>query len=98
MSIKDAYREKIEAQIEEQQARLKLLRAKARRAAADVKIAAYEEIGDADAKLAALKKKMTELGRAGEGALKDMKAGVEKALSDLAKSGRKAAHRFEHEK
>ena len=58
MSLKDAYREKMEAQIEEQRARLELLKAKAKRAVADVKIMAYEEIGDADAKLDALKAKL----------------------------------------
>lgn len=98
MSLKDAYREKLEAQIEEQRARLELLKAKAKRAAADVKIIAYEEIGDADAKLDALKGKLKELGHASGDAWQDMKRGVEKACEDLTKSCKKAARRFNDER
>jgi hypothetical protein len=98
MSLKAAYREKIEAQIEEQRARLGLLKAKARRAAADVKIIAYEEIGDAEAKLNALKGKLKELGNASGDAWQDMKSGVEKAWTDLTRSCKKAARRFNDER
>ena len=98
MSLKDAYREKIEAQIEEQQAHLALLKAKAKHAAADVKIMAYEEIGDADAKLDAVKAKLKELGNTSGEAWKEMKAGVEKAWNDLAESSKKAANLFKDKK
>ena len=98
MSLKNAYRDKLEAQIEEQRARLELLKAKAKRAAADVRIMAYEEIGDADAKLDALKAKLKELGNASGDAWHDMKAGVEQAWKDLAKSCKKAACRFDDKK
>ena len=98
MSLKDAYREKLEARIEEQRARLELLKAKAKRAAADVKIMAYEEIGDADAKLDALKAKLKELGHASGDAWQDMKGGIEKAWDDLTASCKKAAQRFNDER
>jgi len=98
MSLKDAYREKLEAQIEEQRARLELLKAKAKRAAADVKIMAYEEIADADAKLNALKTKLNELSHASGDAWQDMKGGIEKAWDDLTASCKKAAQRFNDER
>jgi hypothetical protein len=98
MSLKDAYQEKLEAQIEEQRARLELLKAKAQRAAADVKIMAYEEIGDVDAKLDALKGKLKELSSASGDAWQDMKSGVEKAWTDLTRSCEKAARRFNDER
>jgi len=98
MSLKDAYREKIEAQIEEQRARIELLKAKAKRAAADAKIMVYEEIGDADAKLAALKEKLRELGNASGDAWQEMKGGVEQAWADLAESCQRAARRFNDER
>jgi len=98
MSLKNAYREKIEAQIEEQRARLELLKAKAKSAAADVKIMAYEEIGDADAKLDALKAKLKELSSVSGDAWQDMKIGIEKAWDDLTESCKKAARRFNDER
>jgi len=79
MSLKNAYREKMEAQIEEERARLELLKARAKQAVADGKIMAYEELADADEKLAAAKGKLKELAAAGEGAFDEMKAGVERA-------------------
>ena len=98
MSLKNAYREKIEAQIEEQRARLELLKAKAKRAAADVKIMAYEEIGDADAKLDALKAKLQELGNATGDAWQEMKGGIESAWGELTEACKKAANRFSDER
>ena len=98
MNLKDAYREKLEAQLDEQRARLELLKAKAKRAAADAKIMAYEEIADADAKLAALKSRLKELGNASGDAWQDMRAGIEKAWDDLTESCNKAARRFNDER
>jgi len=94
MSVKDAYRQKIEAQLEEQSARLAVLKAKAKQAVADGKIMAYEELGVADEKIAALKSKLKELGSASEGAWETMKGGVEQAWNDLSESCKKAADKF----
>lgn len=94
MSLKDAYRERFEAQLAEQKARLELLKAKARRMAADGKIMAYEEIADAEEKLSAMKARLNALGGAGEGAWQEMKAGVEKAWSDVGDACKKAAAKF----
>lgn len=97
MSLKNAYRERMEAQLEEQRARLELLKARAKRAVADGKIMAYEEIADADRKLDALKARLKELGAASEGAFEEMKAGVESAWSSLSESCGKAAAKFKSE-
>lgn len=48
--LRDAYRQKYEAQIEELNAHLTVMKARAKRLAADAKIAAHEEIADTDRK------------------------------------------------
>lgn len=94
MSLRDAYRQKMEAQIEEQCARLELLKARAKRAVADGKIMAYEELADAEGKLASTKARLKELGAASEGAWEEMKSGVEGAWASLKAAGEKAADKF----
>jgi hypothetical protein len=94
MSLKDAYREKMEARIAEEQAHLDLLKARAKRAAADGKIMAYEELADTEQKLAAAKVKLKELAHASEGAFKEMKTGMEKAWDALKTAGREAARKY----
>jgi len=94
MSLKNAYREKMEAQIAEQCARLELLKARAKVAVADGKIMAYEELADADQKLEALKSRLKSLTDAGGDAWQEMKGGVEKAWDDLSKSCKSAANKF----
>jgi hypothetical protein len=95
MSIRDAYRAKIDAQVAEVTARLALARAKAQQLAADGKIAAYEEIAETEAKLGALKTRLAELGSTGEAAFNDVKGGVEKAWGELSEAAKRAFQRFE---
>jgi predicted kinase len=97
MSLKNAYREKMEAQLEEQRARLELLKAKAKRAVADGKIMAYEELADAESKFTSAKAKLKELAAASEGAWEEMKGGVETAWHSLSESCKKAAEKFKGE-
>lgn len=94
MKLKDAYGQKIDAQIEELAARLALFRAKANQLAADGKIAAYEELADTEEKLAALKQRLAALNAASAGAWQDMKGGVDKAWGDLSASAKRAFKRF----
>jgi hypothetical protein len=84
----------MEAQLEEQRARLDLLKAKAKRAVADGKIMAYEELAEAEQKLASAKGKLKDLANASENAFGELKAGVEKAWNDLTESCKKAARKF----
>ncbi|HXI70222.1 MAG TPA: hypothetical protein VNN22_07680 [Verrucomicrobiae bacterium] len=97
MSLKNAYREKMEAQLEEQRARLELLKARAKVAIADGKIMAYEELADADQKLDALKARLKSLTDAGGDAWQEMKSGVENAWDDLSESCKNAARKFKDE-
>jgi prophage DNA circulation protein len=98
MSLKNAYREKMEAQLEEQRARLELLKAKAKVAIAAGKIMACEELADADEKLDALKAKLKNLTDAGGDAWQEMKGGFEKAGGDLSESCKNAAQKFKDER
>ena len=87
----------MEAQLEEQRARLELLKARAKRAIADGKIMAYEELADAESKFASANARLKELGAASEGAWEEMKSGVENAWSSLTDSCKKAADKFKNE-
>ena len=98
MSLKNTYREKMEAQLEEQRARLELLKARAKVAVAAGKIMAYEELADADQKLDALKARLKQLADAGGDAWQEMKGGVEKAWADLSESCKNAARKFKDER
>ena len=94
MSLLDAYRQKLEAQIQEHKAQLDLLKARARRVAAQGKFRGCEELAEADKHLEHLKAKFYELKGAGSGALGEIKTGVKKALADLKVSTKKAAQHF----
>lgn len=94
MSLRDAYRQKMEGKLEEERARLDVLRAKAKQAVADGKIMAYEELVDAEAKLESAKTKLKELGTASEGAFEELKTGVEGAWASLKSAGEKAVEKF----
>ncbi|MDP3068712.1 MAG: hypothetical protein Q8N18_00405 [Opitutaceae bacterium] len=94
MSMRDAYRLKFEAQLDELNARLALARAKAKQLAADGKISAYEELADTERKIDAMKTKLKGLGSAGEGAWADLKGGVETAWTDLNQAAKRAFDRF----
>ena len=94
MSLRDAYRQRFEAQIEEQRANLAVLKARAKRVAADGKIMAYEEIDTAEAKLAAAKGRLKELATSSDHAWEEMKGGMEKAWNELSTASKKAAAKF----
>jgi hypothetical protein len=94
MSLRDAYRQKLEAQIDELNARLMLARAKSKKLAAEGKIAAAEELADFEKKLAAVREQLTALGNATEGAWSEIKVGVEKAWGDLRDAAKRAFDKF----
>jgi predicted kinase len=94
MSLRDAYRQKLEAQLEEEVARLNLLKAKAKKAVADGRIIAYEELATADQRIAAARSKLKEFGHASEGAWQEMKGGLDHAWRDLNEACKKASAKF----
>jgi hypothetical protein len=80
--------------MEEQKARLDMLRARAKRMMSEGKIIGYEEIADADRKLETMKSQLKGLANASGGAMKEIKNGIEQALLDLGESCKKASDRF----
>jgi signal transduction histidine kinase len=94
MSLLDAYRKKLEAQIQEHKAQLDLLKARAKSVAATGLILSYDELAEADKHLETAKAKFKELKGSGGSALKEIKSGVKQALADLKISTKKAAQHF----
>jgi len=94
MKLQEAYRQKIEAQIEEVNARIAVMRAQAKRLAADAKIAANKELTETDRKLAELTARLAKLREAGDGAWREVKGGVESAWTDLSKASKRAMKHF----
>jgi len=90
MSLLDAYRKKLDIQIQEHKAHLELLKARATHAAAQSKM----ELAQADKHLDKAKAKFNELKGASGSALSDLRAGVKNALADLKVSTKKAARHF----
>jgi hypothetical protein len=94
MSLRDAYRQKMEARLAEEQARLELLKARAKVVLADSKIMGYEQLADAEQKLETAKHKLKALAHASEDAFAEMKTGMEQAWDALKASGKKAADKY----
>jgi hypothetical protein len=94
MSLLDAYRQKLEARIQEHKAQLDLLKARARKVAATGLILGYDELAEADKHLENARAKFKELKGAGGSALVEIKSGVKQALADLKTSTQKAAQHF----
>lgn len=94
MSMKDAYLQKIEAQLKEWKSEIDKIKAKADKADADAKLEYYEQIEELRTKQQAAQEKFTELKDAGEDAWEDLKAGVELAGVSLAEALKSAGSRF----
>lgn len=94
MSQKEAYEKKMEAQLEKWSAEIDGLKAKAKMADADARIAINEEIDSAASKKKAAKEKLDELKDAGDDAWEDLKHGIEGAWTSLDAAVRSASSRF----
>jgi F0F1-type ATP synthase epsilon subunit len=94
MENKQAYREKLEAQMREWSAKIDVLKAKADQAEAEAKIEYRNRIEDLRQKKEALKAKLSELQNASDAAWKDIKAGTEKAAADLKDALQSALAKF----
>lgn len=95
MSMKDAYLQKIEAQLEDWKSEIDKMKAKADKADADMKLEYYEKIEELRTKQQAAQEKFTELKNAGEDAWEDLKAGVELAGVSLREALESASSRFQ---
>jgi hypothetical protein len=94
MGMKEAYQQKLEAQLDEWKADIDKMKAKADKADADAQLEYYKRIEDLRLKQQAAQEKLKELGEAGEGAWEDLKTGVELALSSLREAVKSAGSRF----
>lgn len=83
MSTKDAYKQKIEAQLELVQANLSVLQAKAKNATADIRISYAKEIENLENNYAKVQSKLSELGEIGDGAWEHLKKDIEHSWDSL---------------
>jgi len=89
MSTKDAYKQKIEAQLELVQANLEVLKAKAKNATADVRISYSEEIESLENNYSKVKSKLSELGQISEGAWEHLKDDIENSWDSIREYAKK---------
>jgi uncharacterized coiled-coil DUF342 family protein len=83
MGTKEAYQEKIEAQIKEWTAKIKEYKAKADKASADVKIQMYQRIDHLRAQKEAAQQKLTEIKAANAESWEALKAGTQKIMEAM---------------
>lgn len=91
MEIKDAYKQKMAAQLKEWSAQIDLLEAKAQNASADMKVMRAKQLQELRAKQRAASEKMKELGKASGAAWDQVKTTADKIWEDL-KAGVADAH------
>jgi len=94
MSKKDVYREKLEAQLDEWQARIDELEAKAAQANAEVKIVYQERVSDLRAKQNAAREQLAELATASEHAWDNMTKNLGDFLSKVGQAVKDAVSRI----
>jgi chromosome segregation ATPase len=94
MATKEAYRQKLEAQLAEWDARLDVLNARARKASADARIDYENELQGLKRQRERARDTLAELGRRSENAWEDVKTGAERAWDDMASALDKVAARF----
>jgi len=93
-SDREAYEKKLQAQLDQWQAEMDKLKAKADAAEADARIEYQKQIDRLEAQRQDALKQMKEFQEAGDSAWKDMKAGMESAWASLHESLEKARSRF----
>ena len=94
MSMKQAYVEKIQASLNDWDAEIEKLKARADEAKADAKIKYYQQHEKLREEQREAQAKLDELRASGDDAWEDMKAGVESAWDSLEKAAKDATSRF----
>jgi hypothetical protein len=94
MGTKEAYKQKIEAELELARAKLAEFKAQAKSSAADARIKHAKQVDDLEKKFDATKAKLNELGEASDDAWDQLKDGVESAWGALRVAIRNAAAKF----
>lgn len=96
MSTKEAYKQKIEAELELAKAKLAELKAQANSSAADARIKYAEQLDELEQKIDATKAKLRELDEASEDTWERLKEGVESSWHALSSAVRHAADKFKN--
>ena len=94
MDIKQAYQEKMAAQLKEWQSKIDELKARAEKLEAEQKIKYYEQIESLRIKQQHAYDKLEQMHDASESAWEELKAGVELAWQDLKQAVEHARERF----
>lgn len=94
MGLKEAYQEKIEAQIREWSAKLQEYKAKADMANADAKIQMYQQIDRLRAQKEAAQQKLNALKAASGESWEALKAGSERTLEEMKKTWEEMKSKF----
>lgn len=94
MGLKEEYKKKLQAQLDEMKQEIDKLQAKADKAEADIKIQYYNAINEIKKKQVIAEKKLQELSQAKEGAWEELKVGVEKSWKNLSDAVKSAVERF----
>lgn len=94
MGIKEAYEQKLQAQLDEWKADIDKLKAKANEADADAQIEYYNQIDELRAMQETARNKLTELKESSDDAWEDLKAGIESARTSLGNALKSAKSRF----
>lgn len=83
MNSKDAYKQKIEAELEIVKAKLEVLKAKAKSATADIQISYAKEIETLEKNYNIVQEKLDKLAQIGEGAWEHLKKDIEQSWDSL---------------
>jgi len=94
MNKKQAYEEKLQAQFDEWSAKIEVLKAKAEKAGADVKVDYQKTIEDLQKKKTNAKQKLQELHTASDDAWEDLQDGLKGAWSSFGAAIESAVSRF----
>ncbi len=94
MASKEAYQQKLEAQIKEWDVKLEQLRAKAQMASAELRIKYENEQEDLARQRKSMQKMFEEIGHHSEAAWQDVKDGAEKARLEMARAMDKFSNFF----
>lgn len=94
MSMKEAYEQKLQAQLDEWSAEIDKLKARADDAEADAQLEYYKEIEELRSMQEEASNKLAELKDASDDAWEDLKAGADSAWDSLGSALKSASSRF----
>lgn len=94
MDDRSAYRQKLEARLDQWRAEIDKLQAKASEAGADARLDYDRQIESLRAQQQQARAKLQELDAASDAAWEDLRSGIEKAWDDLGTAVKSAAERF----